>query len=292
MTAPNTRPEVWCWVHSDGEDVAQVDAGSGQCVAFVQKDPTRALDDGCQDAAAVVSWSGAASALVVADGVGGHRDGALAARLAVDSITSRLVDERPEGLAVQSAVLAGIETANQQLIKQRGGAATTILVAVIHGNELRSLHAGDSELLVVGQRGKLKHQTVSHSPVGYGLEAGLIEADDGLDHEDRHLISSCVGMEAMRVEVASAIHLAARDTVVLASDGLWDNLHVAEVAEIVRKGPLELAVRELVAQCQQRMRGEDGAVAGKPDDLSILLYRRKLVRDAARHGTVVANTQP
>ncbi|MGK0201726.1 MAG: serine/threonine protein phosphatase PrpC [Planctomycetota bacterium] len=274
MTALNTRPDVWCWAHPEGQDVTQVEAGSGQCVAFVQKAPTRAPDDGCQDAAAVVSWSGAASVLVVADGVGGHRDGALAARLAVESITSRLVVEQPEGLAVQSAVLAGIETANQQLIELRGGAATTILVAVIDGNELRSLHAGDSELLVVGQRGKLKHQTVSHSPVGYGLEAGLIDADDGLNHEDRHLISSCVGMEAMRVEVASAISLAARDTVVLASDGLWDNMHVAEVTEIVRKGPLQFAVRELVTRCQQRMRGEGEVVTGKPDDLSILLYRR------------------
>ncbi len=274
MTAPSSRPEIWCWAQPEGQVATQVEAGRGQCVAYVQKAPTRATDDGCQDAAAVISWVDTASVLVVADGVGGHRDGAMAARLAVELITSKLVDQQPDGLSVQSTVLAGIEAANQQLIEQRGGAATTILVAVLEGDELRSLHAGDSELLVVGQRGKLKHQTFSHSPVGYGLEAGLIEAGDGLDHEDRHLISSCVGMEGMRIEVASAIPLAARDTVVLASDGLWDNLHAAEVAEVVRKGPLLVAVRELVERCQQRMRGEDEAVTGKPDDLSILLYRR------------------
>lgn len=256
----------------DGQ-VVETGAGAGRVVAFVQASQLRADGEPCEDAAAAVSL-GSACALLVADGVGGHRDGAGASRSTIEAITARLGTVSADGLAMQGAVLAGVESANEHLIGG-GGSGTTILVAVIDGDELRSVHAGDSELLVVGQRGKVKHQTVSHSPVGYGLEAGLIDADDGLDHADRHLISSCVGMPGMRLEVASAIRLAARDTVVLASDGLWDNLHVAEVTEIVRKGPLPRAMEELVRRCRARMRGEDPAVAGKHDDLSILLFRRK-----------------
>ncbi len=135
------------------------------------------------------------------------------------------------------------------------------------------LATGDSESLVVGQRGKVKFQTVSHSPVGYAVEAGVLEPEEGMEHEDRHVISNYVGMSGMRVEMTTAITLAPRDTVVLASDGLWDNLHVTEVAEIVRKGPLLNAASTLAQRCLERMRGGHPTISGKPDDLTLILYR-------------------
>lgn len=253
---------------------ARIDpAGAGQCAILLRKSPDRAEDAACEDAAALVSWDGTCGVIVVADGLGGHGEGEVAAKITVEAITARVRECEPEPAALQTAVLQAIDAANTRLVDRAGSAATTVLVAAVDGRQFRSYHAGDSELLLVGQRGKLKHQTVSHSPIGYAVEAGIIDAAQGFEHEDRHIVSNCIGMVGMKVEVGSAIRLAARDTLVLASDGLWDNLHVGEVAEIVRKGPLDRAAATLEERCLLRMRGGDPKVAGKPDDLTVILYR-------------------
>ena len=118
-------------------------------------------------------------------------------------------------------------------------------------------------------------EPVARAPVAYAVEAGVLEAREGFAHADRHLVSNFVGMEGMHVQVGSAVRLAARDTLVMASDGLWDNLHLEEVAEVVRKGPLARAAEQLVRDSTRRMRGEDREVAGKPDDLTVVLWRRR-----------------
>ena len=270
MTGPSLQR---LFVAADGQPLLTERGGWGQCVAMVCKAGMRAADEACEDAAALVAWSDSTCCMLVADGIGGVRGGDIASRLTITSVVEQLATVGSDGLSIQAAVLAGIEAGNEQLLARYGGAATTILAAVVDGGELRTYHAGDSDLVVVGQRGKLKHQTISHSPVGYAVEAGVMNARDGFDHEDRHLISNCVGMEGMRVEVASAIRLQSRDTVVLASDGLWDNIPLDEVLEIVRKGPLRTALERLASRCQQSMLGEDPDVTGKPDDLAIMLYR-------------------
>jgi serine/threonine protein phosphatase PrpC len=69
--------------------------------------------------------------------------------------------------------------------------------------------------------------------------------------------------------------MAARDTLVIASDGLLDNLLPNEIVEFVRTGPLNLAVGALVAEAQQRMANHDGNAPCKPDDLTVIAYRSR-----------------
>jgi serine/threonine protein phosphatase PrpC len=248
-------------------------AGAGQCVIVTRRSPDREEGAKNEDGAGLVSWEGKACVLAVADGLGGHDDGDVACALTLRKIVKRLASEDGGAAAVSTAVLEAIEAANLDLIERPGSAATTILVAAIEGDRFRAYHAGDSELLIVGQRGKIKFQSVSHSPVGYAVESGILDREAGMDHEDRHIISNFVGMNGMRVEMATAIELAPRDTVVLASDGLWDNLYVHEVVDAVRKGSLVHAAQTVSALAAERMRGADQTVTGKPDDLTIILYR-------------------
>jgi serine/threonine protein phosphatase PrpC len=126
----------------------------------------------------------------------------------------------------------------------------------------------------VGQRRKVKLQTVSHSPVGYAVEAGLIDEHEAMHHDERHVVSNMVGAVDMRIEVGSPIRLAPRDTALLATDGLFDNLNPAEVVDIVRAGPLDRAANDLAARAAERMRTPDAKHASKPDDLTFVLYRR------------------
>ncbi|MCK5941865.1 MAG: serine/threonine-protein phosphatase [Planctomycetes bacterium] len=269
-----TRPgfaRTWFAEHTPVVEELELPVGRGAVV--LRASPTRGEGEPCEDAAGVLGWRDGAVAMVVADGVGGIPGGADAARQVVTAVAAAWDGSASDGNELRATTMAAIEGANRALLERPGGAATTVLCALVAGGELRTCHAGDSELLVVGQRGRIKHRTVSHSPVGYAVEAGLLDASEGMVHEDRHLLSNCVGMAGMRVEVASSIRLAPRDTVVLASDGLWDNLRLEEVVELVRKGPLIGAARQLAAACEARMQAAGDDRVGKPDDLSILLYR-------------------
>ena len=144
-------------------------------------------------------------------------------------------------------------------------------------------------ILVVGQRGKIKLQTVSHSPVGYAVEAGVLDEKEALHHEDRHLVSNMLGLADMRIEVGSIVELAPRDTLLLASDGLFDNLHLDEIVDRVRKGPLTQVVQHLASDAAQRMTIPREGQPSKTDDLTFVAFRpvpppRSLLRVLARNG--------
>ncbi len=153
------------------------------------------------------------------------------------------------------------------------GAATTLTVVEIDGMRIRPYHVGDSPALVVGQRGQIKLQSISHSPVGYGLEGGFIDEKEARHHEERHLVSNVIGTEDMRIDVGPALKLAPRDTVLMASDGLVDNLQTQEIVDCVRKGPLENAANVLARQAGSRMRSRESGTPSKPDDLTFILFR-------------------
>jgi serine/threonine protein phosphatase PrpC len=69
------------------------------------------------------------------------------------------------------------------------------------------------------------------------------------------------------------VRLAARDTVLLATDGLLDNLTLREIIEQIRVGPLRRVVQTLAETCRQRMREARADHPSKPDDVTFLLFR-------------------
>ena len=72
------------------------------------------------------------------------------------------------------------------------------------------------------------------------------------------------------------IEMAPRDTVVVASDGLFDNLYIGEIVDLVRTGPLAQAGTRLLELCRERMVSIDINHPHKPDDLAFVVYRRGL----------------
>lgn len=245
--------------------------GGGRAVVFSTVSPTK--DTANEDAALLLPVDEARCVLAVADGVGGHAGGADAARIALRRIARSVRKAAEDGTPLREALLEGIERANAEVCELKNGAATTLAVAELDGREVRTYHAGDSPLLVMGQRGRIKRQTIDHSPVGYAVEAGMLDEREAIHHRDRHLISNVIGVENLRVEMSSALTLAARDTLLIASDGLFDNLHTSEIVEFVRKGPLLEGVELMVDACRERMAARGGEEPSKPDDLTVVVYR-------------------
>ena len=243
----------------------------GLVALFSARSPGR--DGPNQDAACLIPFDDESGAMLVADGVGGMRGGAQASSTALYEMCASLEQTAAKGASLREGILDGIESANREVAMLGIGAATTLAVVELRRGLLRTYHVGDSEILVVGQRGKLKHQTVSHSPMGYAVESGLLDEKEAMQHEDRHFVFNVVGIPDMRIEVGPEIELAPRDTVLVACDGLFDNLSRDEIIESLRKGSLEKATRRIVRTCLARMSRRTGALPSKPDDLTLIAYR-------------------
>ncbi len=234
-----------------------------------------------EDNAAVIPLGDNQVVLLVADGLGGHAAGELASRMAIEhleeALRERIEDcEGPlDAEQSRSAIINGIERANEAIRELGTGAATTLCVAEIQGDMVRVYHIGDSAIMLVGQRGKMKFQTLAHSPVGYAVEAGLLDEKEAIHHEERHLISNVLGSAEMRIEMGPSRKMALRDTLLLTSDGLLDNLLTDEIVTRCRKGPLPKGVEQLMTDAFKRMeRGPNGTKPSKPDDLTVVAFRR------------------
>ncbi|KPK12119.1 MAG: hypothetical protein AMJ68_03310 [Acidithiobacillales bacterium SG8_45] len=245
----------------------------GQVTFYTHRAPDKETDN--EDSIAILQPAPDILVLVVADGLGGERAGSEASRIAVESMQDSISGvDQADGL--REGVLSGFEQANNAVRALGIGAATTLAVVEIRGRQMRAYHVGDSAILVCGQRGKDKFQSLAHSPTAYAVEAGFLDESDAMQHEHRHLVTNVVGSEEMHISMGPLVELADRDTVLLASDGLTDNLYYEEIVEIVRHGKLEQAASALLAESLKRMHGEEASHPGKPDDLTFVIFRPSL----------------
>jgi serine/threonine protein phosphatase PrpC len=259
-----------------GRDLPSPEAcpiAAGVATVFTTRCPDKETVN--EDAVALMPCGQRSGVIAVADGFGGQPAGEQAAQLALEKLAETLDASLGAGASMRAGILDGFEKANEVVQSMGVGAATTLAVLEIDDGRARSYHVGDTMALIVGQRGKVKLQTVSHSPVGYAVEAGLLGEDEALHHEDRHIVSNMVGAPDMRIEIGSSLKLRPRDTVLIASDGLFDNLVTQDILQVVRKGPLTDAADILSAQCDRRMRSPAEGQPSKPDDLTFVLYRRR-----------------
>jgi len=222
--------------------------------------------------------------IALADGFGGQPAGDQASALAITAVASTVRNAVQNGADLREAIMDSFEQANEVVLALGVGAASTLAVVEIDGDRVRAYHAGDTEVLMVGQRGRVKLTTMPHSPVGYVLEAGWISEEDALHHEERHLVSNMIGSPEMRIDVGPAVTMRPRDRLLIATDGLFDNAGVPEIVEIIRKGPLEASVTTLVTSCHRKMAEPCDGEPSKPDDLSLVLYRCQRYSDPQAGG--------
>jgi len=201
-----------------------------------------------QDAALVIGHGEGSDVLVVADGSGsGDPDlGAEAARVALGEIVRGVIGGLAGGLSAREGVLAGFETANERVLGLGAGAATTLAVCEITGDQVRTYHVGHSRVLVCGQGDRSRFITAVPT--------------DG---------AKVVGDPAMQVEVSPNLRLGRRGTIVLGSDGLFANLSDREIVDFLCRCPLPDAMASAIAAA----RGAMGQGAGAPDDLTLIAYR-------------------
>ena len=245
----------------------------GTVVYFTRRDPYKQTPN--EDAIALLPVTDSAGVLVIADGCGGQANGQAASQLAIEALAEALRDWT-DLTNIRTPILDGFESAIRRVRQLGTGAATTLIAIEINDGMMRTFHVGDSQALLVGSRGKVKLQTQAHSPVGYAMEAGMLTEKAALHHEDRHLVSNVIGADDSHIDLGLPRRLDKQDTLILGSDGLFDNLRLDEIVQHIRKGPLAEAAATLGTLVAERMSSTTASGhPNKPDDLAFVLYRQK-----------------
>ena len=174
--------------------------------------------------------------LLIADGMGGHKSGEVASKLAVDTIKTMLEKDYREGEDLETFFVKAIEKANAAICKAAGneeneGMGTTFAALVVREDEALIFHVGDSRVYLF-REGKLRQLTKDHSLVNE--LSGKEPLDDESYRRLKHIITRCLGTEG-DVEVdRSRIQVHDLDRFLLCTDGLTDEVTSEEIENILR----------------------------------------------------------
>lgn len=211
--------------------------------------------------------------LAIADGAGGHPKGEDAAKLILQNIKRSLGDRKLMRESKRLQIIDAIDQTNRELIASGSGARTTVTICEVFDNGARAYQVGDSTLVICGQKGKLKYRSTSHSPVGYGIEAGLIDDYEALQHPDLHIISNLVGEAGMKIELGPEVALNPNDSIFLASDGIFDNFPPDQIIELIRKGDINVISNSLIEIINKEIYAKNDS---KKDDISFILFKNDI----------------
>jgi serine/threonine protein phosphatase PrpC len=185
------------------------------------------------------AYTGEALLMVLADGMGGHLHGEVAAQLAVNTYMQAFVRDAQPSIADPEAFLAEtMQGAHDAIInyareqKLGGNPGTTCVAALLQDGLITWAHAGDSRLYLF-RHGQVAAVTHDHSIVQQWADCGIISQNETRTHAERNKITNCLGgVERMfYVDPAPTIPMqSSNDVLLLCSDGLWGPLPDEELA--------------------------------------------------------------
>ncbi len=211
--------------------------------------------------------------LVVADGMGGHAGGEIAAQLAVRLFIERFQQEAKPILKnplkfLQDTMLRAHAAlgsyANQFSMLETP--RTTCVCSIVQAGHAYWAHVGDSRLYLFRQGG-LIGATKDHSKVQYLVDQGIIGAEEVVSHPDRNKIFSCLGgLVDPVIDLSRRTPLRNGDILVMCTDGLWSVFEQREIATWLTSTPILTTAPQMLREGEKRG-GPDG------DNLSAIIVR-------------------
>jgi serine/threonine protein phosphatase PrpC len=197
--------------------------------------------------------------MVVADGLGGHLHGEIAAQVAVQHFAGAFQrDARPLLAAPEVFLSKCMHGAHSAILREAQRLAladtprTVIVACVVQEGHAYWTHVGDCRLYVV-RRGSILQRTRDHTVVQQLLEAGRIREEAITTHPDRNRLLQCLGsLQAPRPETVERLRLKRDDLILLCSDGLWGPLTQRQLLHALVTRELGQAIPELANLAEVR----------------------------------------
>ena len=202
--------------------------------------------------------------LILADGMGGHADGAIASYLAVTASTQTLQNSADP----HEALLVAVQQANVAIAQRRaehGGpvSGTTLVAAVVTDFRATVANVGDSRAYLI-RAGSAQQVTADHSWVAEQVRAGLLPPEAATSDARRNLLTRALTGEPVQAD-GFHLDLAVGDVIVLCSDGAWDVIGGEGLAG-------RFAVdRDLLEACETAV--DDSITGGSTDNVTVVACR-------------------
>jgi len=203
---------------------------------------------------------------VLADGIGGHRAGEVAAELAVNHMMQAVA--RSDGRHIRETIEDAVIEASDAIAAHAGsnenlkGMGATCATAWIVGDKLHTAYVGDSRIYLI-RSGRIQQLTVDHSWVQEAIDKGILTPEAARQHPNVHVIRRYLGSPTppepdfrlklfndegdQHAENNQGLQLLPSDVLLLCSDGLTDLLWNDEILEVIRSKPtLKEASRALI----------------------------------------------
>jgi serine/threonine protein phosphatase PrpC len=205
------------------------------------------------------SYSRDALLLVIADGMGGHLHGEVAAHIAVQFLTEafqRLVRAKlPDPFLFLLENITGAHHAILDYAEARGlleTPRTTCVAAIVQDSVAYWAHAGDSRLYHI-RDGRVHGRTRDHSRVQMLVDQGRVREEAVGAHPERNRILNCLGaMTPPQVQLSRKAVLGAGDTLLLCTDGLWGPLSARAICAELLKRDIMSAIPHLLDIAEER----------------------------------------
>lgn len=210
---------------------------------------------------------------IVADGMGGHRNGEIAssvsARAAAKVILNKVfghfldIQENPMSESIQEIIEDAVSEAQKTVVRYAPGGGTTLTIALILGEQVTVGHVGDSRAYFVYPDGRLHKITKDHSLVQRMVDLEEITEAEAFVHPQKNVLLKAVGQpEPYRPDIQT-LKIPHGGKLFLCSDGLWSVVSELEIFRIFASS------NEPIIICNKLV--EAANEAGGPDNISVIL---------------------
>ena len=202
-------------------------------------------------------YTRASGIFLLADGMGGHPQGEVAAQLALQTVSALFQKEaQPKVVDIAAFLTSAVLTAHRQILHfaiakgMLDTPRTTLVAAIVQAGAVTWVHCGDSRLYLVRQ-GELLARTRDHSFFEQRRAAAMgAKLPDGIN---RNILFTCLGSPTKPVfDITGPIALQQGDRLMLCSDGLWDSLSDEDIIYHLGQKPVSEAVPAMVEKALRK----------------------------------------
>ena len=210
---------------------------------------------------------------IVADGMGGHKAGDVASRIAIEKFVQFVKDTETTDPA--SILDEGIVSINKEIYelatsnKDYDGMGTTFVVTTINDNHVYIANVGDSRLYLVNK--EIQQITRDHSLVEEMVRMGMIDKQQARTHYKKNVITKAIGVAEDKIATPDIfeIEIEPGDLLLLCSDGLTNMVEDYDIKKIIRTSEdIEEAVERLIDQANDN---------GGKDNISAILIEPEII---------------
>jgi len=222
-----------------------------------------------QDRAAY-AYSSDALVMVLADGMGGHLKGELAAAAIIDTFVNSFSQQAQPHIPDPRKFLEDtMKTSHERIMDFShkmglgGFPGSTCVAALVQDGMLYWGHAGDSRFYLI-RNGAVLTRTHDHSVVSQWLESGVINLEEARVHPHRNQITNCLGGidDIFYMEPGGPVEIRSGDILLLGSDGLWGPYTEAELVGSFASRPVPEVLDGLIVKALEREHGRSDNITG------------------------------